>query len=55
MNRILLIVVAAVWALGVGSCAAAGGWEEMDDIDELRERFNRDQGSPRVVLLLSPT
>lgn len=28
---------------------------DLQSIDELREQFNRDRGSPRLVLLLSPT
>ena len=29
--------------------------QELHRVAELKERFNRDQGSPRLVLLLSPT
>lgn len=28
---------------------------DLKTVDELRERFNRDKGSPRLILLLSPT
>lgn len=30
-------------------------WKEIRTVTELRQRFNRDQGSIRIVLLLSPT
>ena len=29
--------------------------QDLRRVAELQERFNRDQGSPRLVLLLSPT
>ena len=28
---------------------------ELNSVDELRVRFNADRGTPRIVLLLSPT
>jgi len=28
---------------------------ELEGVDELASRFNSDRGSPRLVLLLSPT
>ena len=28
---------------------------DLTDLDELRTTFNREQGSPRLILLLSPT
>lgn len=28
---------------------------DLASVDELKARFNRDQGSPRLLLLLSPT
>ena len=28
---------------------------ELNSVDELRARFNADRGTPRIVLLLSPT
>lgn len=30
-------------------------WKELDSVAELREQFNEDEGSTRIVLLLSPT
>lgn len=30
-------------------------WKELRTVAELRQQFNRDQGSIRIVLLLSPT
>lgn len=29
--------------------------EELTDLEQLRARFNRDIGKPRLILLLSPT
>jgi hypothetical protein len=29
--------------------------QELKGVDELKARFNRDRGKPRIVLLLSPT
>lgn len=28
---------------------------DLNDVEELRSRFNRDKGKPRLILLLSPT
>lgn len=53
-------VVAAVLLLGWSSASqaqrGAGGprLEDLNDIRELHEQFNRDKGNIRVVLLLSP-
>lgn len=32
-----------------------GTLQDLNNIDELKARFNRDAGKPRIVLLLSPT
>ena len=32
-----------------------GTLQDLNNIDELKARFNRDVGKPRIVLLLSPT
>jgi len=35
--------------------APASPLADIKDIEELRIRFNHDRGSPRLILLLSPT
>ena len=32
-----------------------GTLQDLNNIDDLKGRFNRDAGKPRIVLLLSPT
>ena len=46
--------------LAVGISAGCSGdkkgtLQDLNNIDELKARFNRDAGKPRIVLLLSPT
>lgn len=63
MRRLAVVLVALV-------AAGCGGSEEdmprrvtpaeptltdLTSIDQLRERFNADQGVPRLILLVSPT
>jgi hypothetical protein len=38
-------------------CAGSetGTLQDLENIGELKTRFNRDAGNPRIVLLLSPT
>lgn len=62
MKRQILLggAAAAVVALLSGvavlrSSSDESSWEELDSIAELSERFNQDEGSTRIVLLLSPT
>ena len=45
----------ALVGLRCGGSAAADELEELESVQELRERFNADAGKPRLVLLLSPT
>jgi hypothetical protein len=30
-------------------------WKELRSVEDLRKRFNQDEGSIRIILLLSPT
>lgn len=46
--------LSAVLGLGLGQEQAAS-LVELRSIDDLRARFNADVGSPRLVLLASPT
>ena len=41
--------------LGYRCDEPANALADMDSMDDLRARFNDDAGSPRLVLLLSPT
>ena len=41
---------------GAVSCADSREvWTPLDSIDQLKTEFNEDEGSARIVLLLSPT
>ena len=64
MRRVALSALLAVVALAgcggdsssSGSPSAAGdGIVDVDGIEPIREQFNRDQGSPRLLLVFSPT
>lgn len=62
MNRRILVGGLAIAAFAVLSSIAAlrssGGessWKELGSVNALREHFNQDEGSIRIVLLLSPT
>jgi hypothetical protein len=54
---IALVVVAAIIAGAIGSRKPDPNVALMDlhEIEELRTRFNQDKGTPRLLLLLSPT
>ena len=53
---ISLVLVAAVIAVLVSLYPApATPLVDLKSVDELREKFNQDKGSPRIILLLSPT
>jgi len=48
--------VVVLLAVGIGSCRSGPGTlSDLAGVEELQERFNRDAGATRVVLLLSPT
>ncbi len=38
-----------------GNARPSAGLTDLTDIEQLQARFNADSGSPRLVLLLSPT
>lgn len=55
---VLLAVGVLLTSVGIGYMASKRSHsrlQELDSIDQLRERFNADRGKPRLVLLLSPT
>ena len=62
LSRVALLV--AVAAVVLGACTASGTSTEaieagqlrsLGGVEELQERFNNDAGSPRLILLMSPT
>jgi nitrous oxide reductase accessory protein NosL len=58
---VLLVVLAAATLAGCGSeneQTASPGERKLitlDDVGQLRDAFNQDHGSPRLVLVFSPT
>jgi hypothetical protein len=54
---IALVGAATVVAVFIGSLkpAANVALTDISSVEQLRERFNQDKGSSRLVLLLSPT
>lgn len=52
-----VVVVAAIVSGVIGSLKTDPGvaLTDLNNIEELRVRFNQDHGSPRLLLLLSPT
>lgn len=60
MARRLLVLVIAL-AVAVAACTATPTPEQLkaltdiDDVEQLASDFNEHAGSPRLILLLSPT
>ena len=54
---IAVVVLAAIAAAIIGSVSPSPNviLTNLNDINELRDQFNRDAGKVRVLLLLSPT
>ncbi len=63
LTRVLVLLVAVV-AVVLAACTGSGTFTEaieadqlraLGGVEELRGRFNDDAGSPRLILLMSPT
>jgi hypothetical protein len=57
-GRYVVVVMAAVVLAGLSAGCRGGGkptLSHLRGVEELKTRFNRDAGTPRIVLLLSPT
>ena len=54
---IAVVVLAAIIAGVIGSIKPDSNvvLTELNSVEDLRARFNQDEGTPRLLLLLSPT
>lgn len=59
LSALAIRAALVVWlAVLPGACRSGADTATLSDlggVDELKARFNRDAGQPRIVLLLSPT
>ena len=59
-RRFTSLILAALLPLCLLSFSSAGcehkpALQDLNGVEELKARFNKDRGKPRIVLLLSPT
>ncbi len=50
-----VVILATACSPPITEAIAAGELEELSSVDELATAFNADTGTPRLLLLLSPT
>ncbi len=55
LASLTLLTILSIGTASIAASPAADGLRDLEGIGELQERFNRDRGSVRLVLLLSPT
>jgi hypothetical protein len=58
VGRIVLLALALAGCAGSASetrAPSVGGLTDLTEIEQLHERFNDEQGVPRLIVLLSPT
>jgi len=58
LRRLVRFLAAVAVVIGACTSAPAEGYEELTDIngvEQLSSEFNAQEGSPRLILLLSPT
>ena len=63
MRRLVLVLVALLAAGCAGGDDESGGetsgaapqLADLTSVDQLRERFNADEGVPRLIVLVAPT